>query len=93
MADTYAGFWVVTAEATFEALNTSLLQFAAIGSRMAASKRGVEFIATDVGGEDLSYDTGSGWVDIEGSDAAAGDASKRTLGSGATQVAAGNHTH
>lgn len=44
-------------------------------------------------GANLKYFDGSSAIDTTSSDQAAGTASLRTLGTGATQAAAGNHTH
>lgn len=54
----------------------------------AAANAGFFYLATDTGV--LSESTGSAWVDINPKDAAAATASLRTLGTGATQAAAGN---
>ena len=44
-------------------------------------------------GANLLYYDGTSAIDLTASDQAAGTASLRTLGTGATQAAAGNHTH
>lgn len=66
-------------------------------ARPAASKVGRLYKPTDVGLESVVYwDTGSVWRTIGGSapsDPAAGTPGLRTLGSGSTQAAAGDHTH
>lgn len=59
-----------------------------LSSRPAAGLRGRYYYANDTGV--LSRDTGTAWVDVNPADAAAGTASMRTLGTGATQAAAGN---
>ena len=44
-------------------------------------------------GANLLYYDGSSAIDLTASDQSAGTASLRTLGTGSTQAAAGNHTH
>lgn len=68
-----------------------------LASRPAAGIQGGVYKVTDAGYEaTLSYDTGSAWVEIGAGatvDGAAATPSLRTLGSGSTQAAAGNHSH
>ena len=68
-----------------------------LAARPAASVQGGVYKVTDTGYEStISYDTGAAWVEIGSGatvDGSAGTPSLRTLGSGSTQAAAGNHTH
>lgn len=48
---------------------------------------------TDVADIELTRSNGSSWDLVIDSDAAAGTPSLRTLGTGSTQAAAGDHTH
>jgi hypothetical protein len=57
----------------------------------ASAKSGCYYLATDTGVLYLS--DGTSWIDVSPRDSAAGTASLRTLGTGATQAAAGNHVH
>lgn len=79
--------------ATYDAaqeLIDSLLSPPLTGVRPAAGKFGrLHLSGTGL----LSFDNGAAWVDVNPIDAAAAIASLRTLGAGAQQAAAGNHTH
>jgi hypothetical protein len=88
---TYDGFWTDGLEGSTNNLNAMTTQFGAASARPAHGKKGVRYFATDT----LAYtlDDGTQWLDISAIDGAAGVASRRTLGTGATQGAAGNHTH
>ena len=77
--------------ATADKLNSCLLQTGTFAARPAAGQKGRRYWATDTG--QLFRDNGTTWDTIIDKDLAAGSASLRTLGTGATQAAAGNHTH
>jgi hypothetical protein len=67
-----------------------------LSARPTAGKAGRLYRATDDSAGVIYYDDGSTWQSIGTSsavDAAAGVGSLRTLGAGALQAAAGNHTH
>jgi hypothetical protein len=67
-----------------------------LSARPTAGKAGRLYRATDDSAGIIYYDDGSTWQSIGTSsavDAAAGVGSLRTLGAGALQAAAGNHTH
>jgi hypothetical protein len=67
-----------------------------LSARPTAGKAGRLYRATDDVTGVIYYDDGSTWQSIGAAaaiDAAAGVGSLRTLGTGATQAAAGNHTH
>lgn len=68
-----------------------------LAARPAAGAHGRFYKPSDAGYESIvCYDDGSVWRDIgtpAPTDPAAGTPGLRTLGSGATQAAAGNHTH
>ena len=75
-------------------MNACLMQYGLESAKPAASAgtEGMAYYSSDTG--ILWYDNGGTWVDISGlSDQAAGTASKRTLGTGSTQSAAGDHGH
>src|SRR3989304_222821 len=71
-------------------MNQALLQQAAFASRPAAGNTGALFYATDTGR--LYRDNGSSWDQVLLEDHATLPA-LHTIGTGATQAAAGNHTH
>lgn len=87
----YQGDWSSGDEGTPDNMNSLTIQRDVIGSRPATAKAGVLFYATDE--NKLYRDNGAGWDEIDLSDLAVGVGSKRTLGAGATQAAAGNHSH
>lgn len=77
--------------------NTYGLMFSSglLASRPAAGTQGRMYFASDTPTV-AYYDTGSTWWTLGAgapADPAAGTPGLRTLGSGATQAAAGNHTH
>ena len=91
---TNSGFWENGLEATADRLNASLLQRDTLANRPTAGQAGRLFVASDGNNAGLMYrDTGSAWVQVTLSDQATSVPSLRTLGTGATQSAAGNHTH
>jgi len=87
------GHWVAGDEATADKLNASLWQRGLAANRPAAGQKGRIYVSTDVGGEKVERDTGTGWESILTVDNAVDVPSLRTLGTGALQAAAGNHTH
>jgi hypothetical protein len=67
-----------------------------LSARPAAGKAGTFYKATDAATGILYYDNGTTWETIGAApptDGSAATPSLRTLGSGSTQAAAGNHTH
>lgn len=76
--------------------NAALRGQGLLSARPAPGKAGTFYRATDDAAGIVYYDDGTAWTSIGTSaavDAAAGVGSLRTLGAGALQAAAGNHTH
>lgn len=76
--------------------NAALRGQGLLSARPAAGKAGTFYKATDAATGILHYDNGTTWETIGAApptDGSAATPSLRTLGSGATQAAAGNHTH
>tara|TARA_R110000824_G_scaffold17485_3_gene70852 strand:+ start:1827 stop:2099 length:273 start_codon:yes stop_codon:yes gene_type:complete len=71
--------------------NSLLFQSNTTANRPAAGFVGLLFWSTD--DKILSRDNGSSWDNLITVDASAGTPSLRTLGTGALQIANGNHTH
>lgn len=88
---TSASFDGLTAAQKADLLNAMLLQRAATGSKPAAGQTGREFWDTTL--SQSERDNGATWDVLFGSDPAAATPGLRTLGTGAQQAAAGNHTH
>ena len=84
-------------EAALESLGLVWRGQGTVASRPAAGIQGGVYKPTDAGYESiLHYDDGATWREIgtaAPTDPAAGTGGLRTLGSGATQAAAGNHSH
>tara|TARA_R100000656_G_C3927251_1_gene124069 strand:- start:174 stop:821 length:648 start_codon:yes stop_codon:yes gene_type:complete len=91
---TNSGFWEDGLEGTADRLNASLLQRDTLANRPTAGQEGRLFVASDGNNAGLMYrDSGTAWVQVLLSDQATSVASLRTLGTGAAQAAAGDHTH
>lgn len=85
------GFWTTDLEGTADRFNATLLQYDTFANRPAASRLGRRFYATDT--HRLYRDNGASWDLVIGADEAAATPSQRSLGTGATQAAVGNHAH
>ena len=84
------GYFTVV-ETGADLLNGSLAQRDTAGNRLASAQEGKMF--WDTTNERLERDNGAGWDIVVDNDPAVGVAGPRTLGGGAQQIAAGNHTH
>ena len=79
-------------QATSNLLNSMLCQAGLDATKDSSyGDTGRIFIATDT--QRIYRESGSAWVEVMDDDPAAGTAGLRTLGTGSTQAAAGNHTH
>jgi hypothetical protein len=79
-------------QGTFNLLNSMLLQTGTNSSKDSTlGDTGRVFITSDT--YDVYRDNGSSWVVVVETDPAAATAGLRTLGTGSTQAAAGNHSH
>jgi len=91
---TNQGFVTSAMEMTPDRLNALGVQFGLLANIPAAGFAGRIYILTDVGKEgEIHRDNGTTYDIILSADPAANVAGVRTLGSGATQGAAGTHTH
>jgi hypothetical protein len=91
---TNSGFWEAGLEATVDRLNACLIQLGTLADRPAVGQAGRIYVLTDTASKGVVYrDSGTAWVEIIGVALAAGVASLRTLGTGSTQAAAGDHVH
>jgi hypothetical protein len=84
------GFWSAGLEGTVDRMNETLLQ-SGVESDFAVAKTGLTFY--DTGTKTIKRSNGTAWVEVVDGDGAVGTPSLRTLGTGAAQAAAGNHTH
>ena len=85
------GYWTSVLQLTKDHANGMLVQAGDDSAKGNAGLVGRLYFATDTGA--VYRDSGSAWVLLLASDAAAGTPSRRTLGTGATQAAVGNHSH
>lgn len=85
------GHWGIF-RATVNLFNSLLVQVSTTAARDSVlGDTGRMHISTD--DQKVSRDSGSAWVTIIDADPATGVAGLRTLGTGAQQASAGNHTH
>lgn len=87
--DDFINDWPALFDAAMDVID-SIIATALTGVRPAAGIFGRFHMA---GSGVLSFDDGVAWTDLNPADALAGIASLRTLGVGAQQAAAGNHSH
>lgn len=86
------GFWVADTEVTDDNLNAATLQYGVAASRptAASGNKGMVYFSTDT--PIMERSNGSTWDEVHATDHAS-LGSFRTLGTGSTQAAAGDHTH
>ena len=85
------GFWADEMEMTVNRMNAGLMQQGVEGDKPAAGYAGRWWFSTDTG---LTWrDSGAAWVQVLFNDPAVATVGLRSLGTGAQQAAAGNHTH
>lgn len=85
------GFWADGLPGTADRLNAGTLQYGATASRPAAGQTGRRWWDTTL--KRLERDNGATWDIIFETDPAAATPGLRTLGTGAAQAAAGDHSH
>lgn len=86
------GLWVANLEGTVNRLNALLCQYDIDANKDSVlGDIGRLFIASDT--YEVYRDSGTAWVTVMDLDPAVSVAGLRTLGTGATEAAAGNHTH
>jgi len=91
---TNSGFWEAGLEGNTDRLNACLIQLGLLSARPSPGQQGRIYILTDSGLEGRSYvDDGSAWQERISVNPVAATAGLRTLGTGATQAAAGDHVH
>jgi hypothetical protein len=85
------GFWLKRLPLDVRFLNALLLQIASTADRPSPKFKGRWFVSLD--DQTVEYDDGGNWVTMIDVDLDASSPSLRTLGTGANQVAVGNHVH
>ena len=83
------GYWTAATQLTETNANATLIQTGTDASKGDAGLEGRLFFTTDDG--KIYRDSGSAWVEVVTRDGATTVPSVRTLGTGSTQAAAGDH--
>ena len=88
------GFWVDGLVGTADRLNACLAQYDTLANRPVHGQEGRLYICSDgTNAGRMFRDTGGAWTEVLLADGATSLGTLRSIGTGATQAAAGDHTH